>query len=183
MPAYVLECIIVWCQCWKHGFFLQWVSFHLFQKINININNVENIPTLLFTVVDFISIEIIWWPTTIFLVLKDKSVVAKNKLFTCTWIFVVQTYCPLALTCVYPCANSCGLVKPTSSFAMLGCMNCCWLGHSELASTTTAPWRMDGKWSGNNFPLGSSSLAKHGGLAQLLFFLLPTHNHNQVVSR
>jgi hypothetical protein len=56
------------------------------------------------------------------------------------------------------------------------------LGHSEPAPTTTAPWRMDGKWSGNNFLLGSSSLANHGGLAQLLFFfLLPTHN--QVVSR
>jgi hypothetical protein len=28
---------------------------------------------------------------------------------------------------------------------------------------TNAPWRMDGKWSGNSFLLGSSSLANHGG--------------------
>jgi hypothetical protein len=34
-------------------------------------------------------------------------------------------------------------------------------GHSESAPTS-APWRMNGKWSGNNFLLGSSSLANHG---------------------
>jgi hypothetical protein len=28
---------------------------------------------------------------------------------------------------------------------------------------TNAPWRMDGKWSEFNFPLGSNSLANHGG--------------------
>jgi hypothetical protein len=27
---------------------------------------------------------------------------------------------------------------------------------------TSGPWRMDGKWSGNSFLLGSSSLANHG---------------------
>jgi hypothetical protein len=35
-------------------------------------------------------------------------------------------------------------------------------GHSEPAPTS-APWRMDGKWSGNSFLLGSSSLANDGG--------------------
>jgi hypothetical protein len=34
--------------------------------------------------------------------------------------------------------------------------------HSESAPAN-APWRMMGKWSGNNFLLGSSSLANHGG--------------------
>ncbi len=35
-------------------------------------------------------------------------------------------------------------------------------GHSEPAPTR-APWRMNGKWSGNNFLLDSSSLVNHGG--------------------
>jgi hypothetical protein len=35
-------------------------------------------------------------------------------------------------------------------------------GPNEPAPTN-APWRMDGKWSGNSFLLGSSSLANHGG--------------------
>jgi hypothetical protein len=34
-------------------------------------------------------------------------------------------------------------------------------GHSEQAPTT-APWRMNGKRSGNSFLLGSSPLANHG---------------------
>jgi hypothetical protein len=34
------------------------------------------------------------------------------------------------------------------------------LSQSESAPTS-ALWRMDGKWSGNGFPLGSSSLANH----------------------
>jgi hypothetical protein len=33
--------------------------------------------------------------------------------------------------------------------------------HSELA-TTSAPWRMDEKWSGNSFPGGSIYLVNHG---------------------
>jgi hypothetical protein len=36
------------------------------------------------------------------------------------------------------------------------------LGNCE-PTLTGAPWRMDGKWFGNNFLLGSSSLANHGG--------------------
>jgi hypothetical protein len=35
-------------------------------------------------------------------------------------------------------------------------------GQCEPAPTS-APWRMNDKWSGNNFLLGSSSLANHGG--------------------
>jgi hypothetical protein len=35
-------------------------------------------------------------------------------------------------------------------------------GQSE-SSPTSAPWRMDGKWSRNFFLLGSGSLANHGG--------------------
>ncbi len=35
------------------------------------------------------------------------------------------------------------------------------MGKSEPAPTI-APWRMDGKWLGNNSLLGSSSLANHG---------------------
>jgi hypothetical protein len=35
-------------------------------------------------------------------------------------------------------------------------------GHSELAPNST-PWRMNGKWSGNSFLLGSSSPANRGG--------------------
>jgi hypothetical protein len=34
-------------------------------------------------------------------------------------------------------------------------------GRSEPAPTS-APWRMDGEWSGNSFLFGSSSLANHG---------------------
>jgi hypothetical protein len=40
---------------------------------------------------------------------------------------------------------------------------------------------MNGKWSGNSFLLGPSSLANHGWLAQLLFsltYLLTTHKTN-----
>jgi hypothetical protein len=36
------------------------------------------------------------------------------------------------------------------------------VGQSEPAPTS-APWRMDDKWSGNNFLLDSSSLVNHGG--------------------
>jgi hypothetical protein len=36
------------------------------------------------------------------------------------------------------------------------------LGHGEPAPTST-PWKMDDKWSGDSFLLGSSSLANHGG--------------------
>jgi hypothetical protein len=182
MPAYVLEeCIIVWCQMLKTWFLPATGSFHLFQKFKFFKKNVENITTLLFTVVDlyFNRNNLVAYS---FLVMKDKSVVAKNKLFTCTWIFVVQTYCSLALTFVYPsCANSCGLVKPTSLFCHAQLHGLLLLGHSEPAPTTSAPWKMDGKWYGNNFPLGSSSLANHGDFAPLLFILLPTRN--QVVSR
>jgi hypothetical protein len=35
-------------------------------------------------------------------------------------------------------------------------------GHSEPAPTS-APWRMNGKWSGDSFLLAFSSLANHGG--------------------
>jgi hypothetical protein len=35
-------------------------------------------------------------------------------------------------------------------------------GQSEPAPTS-APWRMDGKWSGNSFLLDSNPLANHGG--------------------
>jgi hypothetical protein len=36
-------------------------------------------------------------------------------------------------------------------------------GHIEPAPTTNAPLKMDGKWSGNSFLLGSSSITNHGG--------------------
>jgi len=36
-------------------------------------------------------------------------------------------------------------------------------GHSEPAPPTSAPWRMNGKWSEHSFLLGSSSLANHDG--------------------
>jgi hypothetical protein len=53
-------------------------------------------------------------------------------------------------------------------------------GHSEPVPTS-APWRMDGKWSGNSFLLGSSSLANHGGyLSCFLFFYLPANNPQEV---
>jgi hypothetical protein len=48
-------------------------------------------------------------------------------------------------------------------------------GHSEPAHTS-APWRMNGKWSGNNFLLGSSSLANHGGYLSCILFYLPTNS-------
>jgi hypothetical protein len=35
-------------------------------------------------------------------------------------------------------------------------------GHSEPAAAG-APWKMNGKWSGNSFLLASSPLANHGG--------------------
>jgi len=35
-------------------------------------------------------------------------------------------------------------------------------GHIEPAPTS-APWKMDGKWSGNSFLLGFSSITSHGG--------------------
>jgi hypothetical protein len=44
--------------------------------------------------------------------------------------------------------------------------------HSEPAPTR----RMNGKWSGNSFLLGSSSLANHGGQLSWFFFYLPTEN-------
>jgi hypothetical protein len=43
---------------------------------------------------------------------------------------------------------------------------------------TSAPWRMDGKWLGNNCLLGSNSLANHGGWLSCIYFttyLLTTH--------
>jgi hypothetical protein len=43
------------------------------------------------------------------------------------------------------------------------------MGHNEPAPTS-APWRMDGKWSGNSFLLGFSSLANHGGYLSYFFF-------------
>ncbi len=54
------------------------------------------------------------------------------------------------------------------------------LGQSEPAPTST-PWRMNDKWSGNNFLLGSSSLANHGGYLSCFFLFfsptyLPTNN-------
>jgi len=42
-------------------------------------------------------------------------------------------------------------------------------GHSEPAPTS-APWRMNGKWSGNSFLLSSSSLSKHGGWFSCFLF-------------
>ncbi len=45
--------------------------------------------------------------------------------------------------------------------------------------TSTHQWTMKDewyKWSGNSFLLGSSSLANHGGLFQLLSFYLPINN-------
>ncbi len=47
-----------------------------------------------------------------------------------------------------------------------------WFTHSEPAPTS-APWRMNGKWSGNSSLLGSSS---PWWLAQLPFFYLHTNN-------
>jgi hypothetical protein len=84
------------------------------------------------------------------LVLKDKSVVAKHKLFTCTWIFVVQTYyCSFALTFVYyPCANSCGLVKPTSSFFLpcsLSMDCCCWATVNQHPPVHREGWMVSGQ--------------------------------------
>jgi len=46
-------------------------------------------------------------------------------------------------------------------------------GHSEPVPTS-APWRMDGKWSGNSFLLGSSSLANHGGYLSYIWDLVLT---------
>jgi hypothetical protein len=55
------------------------------------------------------------------------------------------------------------------------------LGHNE-PHPPVHQWRMNGKWSGNSFLLGSSSLANHGWLPQLLLFsltyLLTTHKTN-----
>jgi hypothetical protein len=49
-------------------------------------------------------------------------------------------------------------------------------GHSEPAPTS-ALWRMNAKWSENNFLLGCSSLTNYGGsLSYLFFFYLPTNN-------
>jgi hypothetical protein len=48
------------------------------------------------------------------------------------------------------------------------------VGHCEPA-TTSAPWRMNGKWSRNSFLLGFSSLANHGGQLWLHFVFLPTY--------
>jgi hypothetical protein len=35
---------------------------------------------------------------------------------------------------------------------------------------TSPQWRMNGKWSGNSFLLGFSSLANHGGYLSCFFF-------------
>jgi len=45
------------------------------------------------------------------------------------------------------------------------------LGQSEPAPTSAA-WKMDdGKWVGNKLPLGSSSLANHGGHLGYFFLI------------
>jgi hypothetical protein len=51
------------------------------------------------------------------------------------------------------------------------------VGHSER-EPTSAPWRMNSKWSGISFLLGSSSLANHGGYLSCCFFV-PTTNNSQ----
>ncbi len=56
-------------------------------------------------------------------------------------------------------------------------------GHSEPAPPS-APWKMNGKWSGNNFLMGSSSRANRGGYLNCILF--PTYlitTHKQVVSK
>jgi hypothetical protein len=47
-------------------------------------------------------------------------------------------------------------------------------GHSQ-PSPTSAPRKMNDKWSGNSFLLSSSSLANHGALLNSFFFPLPTY--------
>jgi hypothetical protein len=48
-------------------------------------------------------------------------------------------------------------------------------GHSE-PGPTGARWRMNGKWSGNSFQLGSSCLANRGGYLNAFFYYLPNNN-------
>jgi hypothetical protein len=56
------------------------------------------------------------------------------------------------------------------------------IGHHSEPTLVSTPLRMNGKWLGNNFLLGSGSLTNHGQLAQDFFpnHLLPIHK--QVVS-
>jgi hypothetical protein len=52
----------------------------------------------------------------------------------------------------------------------------CLPGHNEPAPTS-APWRMNDKWSRNNFLLGFSSLANHDGYFSCFFLsYLPINN-------
>ncbi len=49
---------------------------------------------------------------------------------------------------------------------------------------TNAPWRIDGKWIGNNYLLGFNSLVNDGiGYPNSHFQYLTTNNHLQVVTR
>jgi hypothetical protein len=66
---------------------------------------------------------------------------------------------------------SCNLELPSSKNTMVKK-----LGHIEPAPTS-APWRMDDKWSGDSFLLDSSSLANHGGYLSCFFYYLPTNNN------
>jgi len=52
------------------------------------------------------------------------------------------------------------------------------MGHNW---TSTRQWRMNGKWSGNNFLLSFSSLGNHGNYLRLLSFFsknLPSYTNN-----
>jgi len=55
------------------------------------------------------------------------------------------------------------------------------LGLCCQPTPTNAPWRMDGKWIGNNFLLGFNSLVNDGtGYPSSHFQYLTTNNHLQV---
>ncbi len=57
-------------------------------------------------------------------------------------------------------------------------------GHSEPEPTST-PWKMDGKWSGNSFLLGPSSITNHGGpfLVNLMAHLVYSLSHCELVTK
>jgi hypothetical protein len=60
-----------------------------------------------------------------------------------------------------------------------------WAPVRSEPAPTSAPWRMNDKWPGNNFLLGSSSVPNHGGELSY-FFSFFTHlltTHKQVVNR
>jgi len=83
-----------------------------------------------------------------------------------------HTHTPIFLAFLkFHLVKSLNLAKKSCSQCLLRLCVCLYThmpaGNSEPAPTT-ASRRMDGKWSGNNFLLGSSSLANHHGCYFLL---------------